>query len=73
MASRPVITLVTWSFAPAWLSVEEAAALVGYNEDQVREWTALGYVDAELVDGRWLIDKESLRDFLEALCEVMND
>jgi len=73
VTSRPIVTLVTWVFAPDWLTIEEAAMLVGHDEDQVREWAELGYVDAELVNGQWLIDKESLRDFQEALFEVIDD
>jgi len=70
---RRVATLVDWAFAPDWLTVEEASFLTGLSPQQVHEWVDAGYVDAEEVRGRWLIEKRSLAEFRETLIEVLAD
>ena len=65
--------LVTWLAAPDWLTPSEAAALLGPAED-VASILALmnaGAVDWEEIDGRLLIEKESLREYKDALWEVL--
>jgi hypothetical protein len=65
--------LVTWLAAPDWLAPSEAAALLGSAED-VASILALmnaGAVDWEEIDGRLLIEKRSLREYKDALQEVL--
>ncbi|MBN1878103.1 MAG: helix-turn-helix domain-containing protein [Anaerolineae bacterium] len=59
-------TLVTWAFAPAWLTLAEAAALTGYDEDTLRAMVADSDVDTRLEGDKLLIEKASLREFQEA-------
>ena len=65
--------LVTWLAAPDWLTPSEAAVLLGPAED-VTSILALmhaGAVDWEEIDGRLLVEKESLREYKDALLEVL--
>ena len=71
--SRRMTNLVTWLAAPDWLTPSEAAALLGPGED-VSSILALmhaGAVDWEEIDGRLLIEKESLREYKDALWEAL--
>ena len=70
------VTLVAWAFAPAQLTLADAAHLLGrdYTPGGVAALIEIGAIDAELDDaGGWLVDKESLRAWLDALVEVVSD
>ncbi|HEY76225.1 MAG TPA: helix-turn-helix domain-containing protein [Thermoflexia bacterium] len=63
------ITLVTWAFAPEWLTVEEASRLSGYSVNTIAWLAREGAID--IADGtELLIEKESLREFQESLLEI---
>ncbi len=69
-------TIVTWAFAPDWLRPIEAAALLGpaYTEAQILELIELAAVVAEEDGGGgWLVEKRGLREYQEALWEVLTD
>ena len=69
-------TLVTWHYAPDWLTPPEAAALLGplYSAETVTALIDLGAVDAEHdAAGGWLVEKRSLREYQEAYWEVWED
>ncbi len=61
------VTLVTWIFAPEWLTLDEAARLSGYDEARLLELIADGDIEAELSASGWLIEKSSLRELKEML------
>jgi hypothetical protein len=65
-----VATLVSWAFAPEWLTVEQASALSGHDLDILRWMIQDGAVDTRRDGGTWLIEKASLREFQESLLEV---
>jgi hypothetical protein len=66
--SLRVITPVVWLEAPDWLTLEEASYLSGHDLDTVRWLANDGAFDLR-DDG--LIDRASLREFQEALLEVL--
>ena len=69
-------TMVTWVFAPEWLTPAEAAALMGpvYSEASILALIELGAVDVKDTDrGGCLVEKRSLWEYAEALGEVVND
>lgn len=66
--------MVDWLFAPEWLTPAQAAALMGpaYSELSIMALVDIGAVDTKA--GRAvLIDKQSLREYREALWEVLSD
>ena len=67
-------TPVTWLFAPDWLTPAQAAALMGpaYSEESILALVELGAVDTK-ADAALLIDKYSLREYRDALWEVLGD
>jgi len=66
------VTLVSWAFAPEWLTLEEASALSGHPLD-VLDWLVQdGAVDTRRDGGGWLIEKRSLYEFQETLAEVLH-
>ena len=67
-------TLVDWLFAPSWLTPAQAAALMGpaYSEPSILALVDLGAVDTK-ADAAVLIDKQSLREYREALWEVLSN
>ena len=71
--TRPA-TLVSWVFAPDWLTVTQAAGLVGLDAAGILELITLGAVDTKDDGaGGHLIDKESLREYRDTLWEVLSD
>ena len=58
-----VATTVDWAFAPQWLSRAQACFLSGHDLPTMLEIISVGGVDLD-PEGR--IEKESLRQFLEA-------
>lgn len=71
-----MITLATWAQAPAWLTAEQAAALLGpaYTAEAIATLITIGAVDAELdFSGAWLVDRLSLAQYQTALWEVLTD
>jgi len=67
--SLRVITPVVWLEAPGWLTPAEASYLSGYDVETVRWLAEDGGFDTR-DDG--LIDKASIREFQEALLEVLH-
>jgi hypothetical protein len=65
-----IASLVSWIFAPDWLTLAEAERLSGYDRELLRFLIRDGGVDAECHRDRWLIEKRSLRDYQEALVLV---
>jgi hypothetical protein len=64
-----IVTPVDWTFAPEWLTVEQACFLSGWDIDTMLETAGEGGVDLNL-DG--LIEKESLHEFQEACALVLH-
>jgi hypothetical protein len=65
------VTLVTWAFAPQWLTIEEASILSGQALDTLGWMIEDGAVDARRDGAARLIEKASLWEFQEALLEVL--
>ena len=65
-----VVTLVSWAFAPEWLTVQEASELSGHDVDTLHWLIQDGALDTRCVGNTWLVEKASLREFQEALLEV---
>jgi hypothetical protein len=63
-----IVTPVVWAFAPEWLTVREASELSGYDEATIRWLIQDGALDTK----QGLIEKASLREFREALWEVLH-
>ena len=68
-------TIVTWTFAPDWLTLGQAAALIGWRDETgIMALIDDGAIVAEVnAAGGWLIEKRSLREYQEALWEVLRD
>ena len=45
-----------------WLDTKEASRLLGVSSDTVRKWIKRGKIRARKVEGRWLIERDSLPD-----------
>jgi hypothetical protein len=67
-----IATMVDWAFAPDWLTVQQAVELSGHDVDTVRWLIEDGAVDTRRDGDTWLIEKESLYEFQEALAEVLH-
>lgn len=65
-------TLVTWTFAPEWLTPAQAAELMGreYTEDAICTLIDAGALVAEPGDDGPLVEKRSLYEYRQALGEV---
>ena len=52
-------TLVTWALALAWLTVDQASALMGprFPAEFILALIDLGAVDAEETDSGWIVEK----------------
>lgn len=46
-----------------WIGIREASYLTGYSESHLRWLAGDGQVMAEMVNGFWLLDRESLLDY----------
>ena len=62
---------VVWLEAPEWLMPEEAAYLSGYDLETLAWMVQDGAVDTRRDGDGWLIEKESLLEFREALLDVL--
>lgn len=68
------VTVVTWLFAPAWLSVEQAALLAGLPVAVVAGLASAGYVDVKTgADGKTLVSRDAWAAYLDTLEEVLTD
>lgn len=67
--SRPA-TLVDWTFAPEWLTLEEAARLSGHDAETLRWIIEDGGVDTREEGDAVLIETRSLREFQESLIDL---
>lgn len=47
-----------------WLTVKEAAALTGYNPEQIKRLARNGAIEAQKWDRSWMISKTSLLDYM---------
>lgn len=67
-------TIVTWTFAPEWLTPAEAAGLMGsaYSAESIMTLVAIGAIVAEPTATGWLVEKRSLQEYQDALLEVVN-
>jgi hypothetical protein len=65
-----VVTLVSWAFAPEWLTIQEASELSGHNADALRWLIQDRVLDTKHQDDACLIEKASLREFQEALLKT---
>ena len=59
---RPA-TLVDWSMASDWISLDLAAFLLGVKVSMVNEIVMLGGVDAVEQGGQTLVERDGLREF----------
>jgi len=69
---KRVVTPVSWVAAPEWLTVQEACELSGHDVDTLRWMIQDGAVDTRREGDTWLIEKAGLREFQEALLEVLH-
>ena len=67
-----MVTLVSWAFAPEWLTVEEASNLSGHGAGLLFWLIEDGALDVRRDGDGWLIEKASLREFQESLLEVLH-
>lgn len=70
-----IASIVTWTFAPAWLTPGDAARLLGpaYSEASILALIEAGALVAEEDAGGWLVEKRSLWEYRDALREVLSD
>ncbi len=71
-----MITLATWAMAPDWLTLKQAAALLGpaYSAETIATLITIGAIDAEQDEaGAWLVEKIGLAEYQTALWEVLTD
>lgn len=66
------VTPVTWALAPKWLSIPEASRLSGLDVSLLRSLIEDGGVDAKREGDDWVIEKQSLQEYQEALALVAN-
>ncbi len=67
-------TIVTWTFAPDWLTPGQAAALLGWDEAAMLALIDQAAIVAEdFGPAGWLIEKRGLREYRDALWEVLSD
>ena len=73
---RTMPTIVTWAFAPDWLTPAQAAQLLGqaYTEASILALIDEAAIVAEEdpAGAGWLVEKRGLREFQEALWEVLS-
>jgi hypothetical protein len=66
------VTPVTWALAPKWLSIPEASHLSGLDVPLLRSLIEDGGVDARREGDDWVIEKQLLQEYQEALALVAN-
>jgi len=66
------VTLVSWAFAPEWLTVREACELSGHDVNRMHWMIQDGAVDTRCEGDTFLVEKASLRAFQETLLEVLH-
>ncbi len=50
-----------------WLTVQEAAKLIGYHPERIRELVRQGKVKAKKFSIVWQVERQSLLDYLESM------
>ncbi|MCA9607405.1 MAG: helix-turn-helix domain-containing protein [Myxococcales bacterium] len=66
MKNQEVTTALDIDHAPRWLLYAEVAQIARVSTRTVRQWITLGYIRAaKPAGGRVLIDRDSLRAFIE--------
>lgn len=72
---RMPASIVTWTFAPEWLTPAHAAQLLGpaYSEASILALVEIGAIVAEEDAGGWLVEKRGLREYRDSLWEVLAD
>ena len=70
MTSTP---LVAWAVAPEWVTLHQAAELMGtsYTAQDIAALIADGAIEAEEIGGAWLVELLSLSEYRDALWEVL--
>ncbi len=64
--THPPVTIDDLDQAPRWLRHTEAAAYARVTTRTIRRWVACGFLrQAKPAGGRALIDRDSLRDFID--------
>ena len=53
---------LTWSDAPAILTLQEAAILLGLSDESVRRYCVLKEIPAIQIGKQWRIDKQKLME-----------
>ncbi len=66
-----IVTLVSWAFAPEWLTMKEASELSGHDLGTLHWMIQEGAVDTRREKDVWLIERASLRESQESLLEVL--
>ena len=69
-------SLVDFILAPAWITPEQAAFLMGrgYDLAAIHELMAIGAFDLrDAPDGGFLIERASLREYQEALLDLLSE
>ncbi len=64
------VTLVTWAFAPEWLTIAQAMELSGYDVETVLWLVQDGALESRQEGETWLVEKASLWDFQDALLDI---
>lgn len=64
MALKYTKTYVDWSQVPLVLSVSEACILLRVSDTTVRNFLNSGRLKGTQTDGKWLITKDSMLNFL---------
>ena len=69
-------SLVDWILAPQWVTPDQAAFLMGrgYDLAEIHELMAIGAFDLrDTPDGGFLIERASLREYQEALLDLLSE
>lgn len=66
------VSRVDWSKMPEWISTAEAADISGYHPEYVRRLAKAGKIGAVKKGRDWWIDRDRLRDYLDAVEELGN-
>ncbi|MFZ2358214.1 MAG: hypothetical protein WA040_02605 [Anaerolineae bacterium] len=76
METKRLPSLVDWVFAPEWVTPEEAAFLMGrgYDLAAIHDLVSIGAFDLrDAPDGGYLIERESLREYQDALLIALSE
>ena len=63
-------TAEDWATMPEWLSTEEAVQLSGFHPEYIRELARAGKIGAVKKGRDWWIDRDLLREYLDAMAHL---